>query len=167
MLDLELGRHDRETHCILFHIDSIELDHDFLDENTTYFPRSRFCFDIAHELLLVKMPRPEHGVAGDSLWDQLRLELVSMGHGLSDAILSTSGASVREDGTGKCANKAFGPRRRARSDQANAVKTYTVTVEVGISDTATNLKRDVDYWLNAGLWEREHGHHNQSTSTGR
>ena len=95
------------------------------------------------------MPRPEHGVAGDSDGDQLRQELVSMGHGLSDVILSTSGASVRKNGRGKDADKAFGPRRRARGDQANAIKrTYTVTVEVGISETATSLNRDVDYWLN-------------------
>ncbi|KAJ6099359.1 hypothetical protein N7467_000894 [Penicillium canescens] len=95
------------------------------------------------------MPTPEHGVAGHALGDQLRLELVSMGHGLSDAIKSSSGASVCKDGTGKYANTAFGPRRRARGDQANAIKRrYTVTVEVGISETKTSLKRDVDYWLN-------------------
>ncbi|KAJ6099344.1 hypothetical protein N7467_000879 [Penicillium canescens] len=46
-------------------------------------------------------------------------------------------ASVRKNGKGKDADMAFGPRWRARGDRANEIKiTYTVTVEVGISETA-------------------------------
>ena len=44
MLEFQFKEDYRETHCILFHIDSIELDHDFLDENTTYFPKFLLVF---------------------------------------------------------------------------------------------------------------------------
>jgi hypothetical protein len=42
-----------QTEDILFQIDSVDLQHGFLDPITTYSPRLRLSFNIPHGLLLV------------------------------------------------------------------------------------------------------------------
>ena len=147
MLDLELDRRQRETEYMLFHIDPVDLDHDFLDENTSYFPRIRLCFDVAHKLLLITMPSPEHSVASGALAQQVATELEFMGHGLPAAVREYTTPSIRKKGKGKDADLGWGTRRRT-TGASDSQRKYTVTVEVAISETATKLKRDVDFWLN-------------------
>jgi hypothetical protein len=148
MLDLESGRRERETDYMLFHIDPVDLTHDFLDEATAYFPRLRLSFDIPHKLLLITIPSPEHAAAIGALSEETRRDLDSMGHGLSHAIKSYPGGGTRaQNGKGKDADIAFGPRRRAVGERANGNERYTVVAEIAISETETKLKRDTDFWL--------------------
>jgi hypothetical protein len=147
MLSLELGR-EHKTDYMLFHIDSVDLTHDFLDEETAYFPRLRLSFDIPHELLLITMPSPEHASAIGALNKQFRRDLDSMGHGLSDAIIDYPGGGTRlQNGKGKDADIAFGLRKRV-GERARSERRYSVVAAVAISETETKLKRDVDFWLN-------------------
>ncbi|KAJ6168599.1 hypothetical protein N7497_001442 [Penicillium chrysogenum] len=147
-LPLSIRRRERETDYMLFHIDPVDLTHDFLDEATAYFPRLRLSFDIPHKLLLITIPSPEHAAAIGALSEETRRDLDSMGHGLSHAIKSYPGGGTRaQNGKGKDADIAFGPRRRAVGERANGNERYTVVAEIAISETETKLKRDTDFWL--------------------
>ncbi|CAG8889621.1 unnamed protein product [Penicillium egyptiacum] len=79
-----------------------------------------------------------------------RQYLDSMGHGLANAIKDYPGGGVRlQNGKGKDADIAFGPKRRAVGERGSGNETrYTVVAEIAISETETKLKRDVDFWLN-------------------
>ncbi|OQE93611.1 hypothetical protein PENNAL_c0005G05110 [Penicillium nalgiovense] len=95
------------------------------------------------------MPSPEHAAAIGALNKEMRRDLDSMGHGLSDAIIGYPGGGTRpQNGKGKDTDIAFGPMRRAVGERANGNETrYTVVAEIAISETETKLKRDTDFWL--------------------
>jgi hypothetical protein len=133
-----------ETDYLLFSIDPEDLQQDFLEPETSFFPKLRYSFDMYHGLLLVKMPSPEHGIATGELQNEVNAELRQMGLNVVDEIAAFSGSGLRINEKGKDLDFAFGPVIPIVGQASR----YTVAVEVGVSETATVLKRDIDFWLN-------------------
>lgn len=134
---------EERTEYILFYIDSVDLEHDFLDPDTSYFPRTHCSyFDTTNGLLLVKMPSQEHTTATSVLGHIIENHVESMG--LWGALKPISGSRCRANGKGKESDWGLGPRMPLRGQAGKP----TVVLEVAISECQTKLKRDVDFWLN-------------------
>lgn len=126
--------------CILFYISSRSIQSDILDSPALSRP-NRYSFDLAANLLLVKMVTIIH--SDISQFINLALTRVITQMGLADNVRFYAGATIREEGRGKEADQGWGPLPVPQGFPHKP----TVTLEVGVSESHTKLRRDVEWWL--------------------
>ncbi|KAJ5826699.1 hypothetical protein N7447_003462 [Penicillium robsamsonii] len=126
--------------CVLFYIPGRSIQSDILDSPMLSLP-NRYSFDIAANLLLVKMVTIIHSDIGQFV--NLALTRVITQMGLAACVRFYAGATIREEGRGKEGDQGWGPIPvpQGFSDKP------TVTLEVGVSESHVKLRRDVDWWL--------------------
>ncbi|KAJ5154416.1 uncharacterized protein N7500_009855 [Penicillium coprophilum] len=126
--------------CVLFYIPSRSIQSDILDFPVLSSP-NRYSFDLAANLLLVKMVTIIHSDIGQFV--NLALTRVITEMGLAACVRFYAGATIREEGLGKEGDQGWGP---LPPPQGFADKP-TVTLEVGVSESHVKLLRDVEWWL--------------------
>lgn len=128
------------TDCVLFYIPGRSIKSDILDSPELSRP-NRYSFDLAANLLLVKMVTMIHSDIGQFVNQELILGITSMG--LLNDIRYYSGATVRGEGRGKEGDQGWGPPPPNPAVDGKP----TVTLEVGVSESQAKLQRDVEWWL--------------------
>ncbi|KAJ5940178.1 hypothetical protein N7516_000346 [Penicillium verrucosum] len=126
--------------CILFYIPSHSIQSDILDSSVLSRP-NRYSFDLAANLLLVKMVTKIHSDIGQFVNMALIRVITQMG--LASSIRFYAGATIREEGRGKEGDQGWGPLPVPQGFPDKP----TVTLEVGISESQMKLQRDVHWWL--------------------
>jgi hypothetical protein len=126
--------------CVLFYIPSRLIQSDILDSPVLSRP-NRYSFDLAANLLLVKMVTIIHSDIGQFV--NLALTRVITQMGLASYVRFYAGATIREDGRGKESDQGWGPLLVPQGCPDKP----TVTLEVGVSESHIKLRRDVDWWL--------------------
>jgi len=86
------------------------------------------------------MTTPEHGTAAEGVGYEIKKQVDAMG--LKEVIKAFEGSGVRGDTRGKNADHGWGPKRPPPGSGK-----LSVALEVAVSETQENLKRDVDFWL--------------------
>ncbi|KAJ5423048.1 hypothetical protein N7445_011156 [Penicillium cf. griseofulvum] len=126
--------------CVLFYIPSRSIQSDILDSPVLSRP-NRYSFDLAANLLLVKMVTIIHSDIGQFV--NLALSRIITQMGLAACVRFYAGATIREVGRGKEGDQGWGPLPVPRGFPDKP----TVTLEVGVSESHIKLQRDVHWWL--------------------
>ncbi|KGO74885.1 hypothetical protein PITC_043860 [Penicillium italicum] len=126
--------------CVLFYIPSRSIQSDILDFPALSRP-NRYSFDLAANLLLVKMVTIIHSDIGQFI--NLALTRVITQMGLAAYVRFYAGATIREEGRGKEGDQGWGPLPVPQGFPNKP----TVTLEVGVSESHAKLQRDVEWWL--------------------
>jgi hypothetical protein len=133
---------------IIFIIEPLAFEHDFLNSLEHPSVRGRISFNPRTNILVVKMILPTHEQAARAFDDMLKLALQPMG---LYRVIHTWGATTltAPDGTRKEADGGWGPRRHPRG----APKKPAVVLEVASSETPGKLRRDCHYWVDPSRGE--------------
>jgi hypothetical protein len=126
--------------CVSFYISCRSIQSDILDSPVLSRP-NRYSFDLAANLLLVKMVTIIHSDIGQFV--NLALTRVITQMGLAANVRFYAGATIREEGCGKEADQGWGPLPVPQG----FLDKPTVTLEVGVSESHIKLRRDVEWWL--------------------
>ncbi|KAJ5801088.1 uncharacterized protein N7518_003156 [Penicillium psychrosexuale] len=126
--------------CVLFYIPSRSIQSDILDSSVLSSP-NRYSFDLAANLLLVKMVTIIHSDIGQFV--NLALTRVITQMGLAACVRFYAGATIREEGRGKEGDQGWGPLPAPQGFPDKP----TVTLEVGVSESHMKLRGDVEWWL--------------------
>jgi hypothetical protein len=126
--------------CVLFYISSRSIQSDILDSPVLSRP-NRYSFDLAANLLLVKMVTIIHSDIGQFV--NLALIRIITQMGLAANVRFYAGATIREEGRGKEADQGWGPLPVPQGFHDKP----TVTLGVGVSESHIKLRRDVEWWL--------------------
>ncbi|OQE37270.1 hypothetical protein PENCOP_c010G02607 [Penicillium coprophilum] len=126
--------------CVLFYIPSRSIQSDILDFPVLSGP-NRYSFDLAANLLLVKMVTIIHSDIGQFV--NLALTRVITEMGLAACVRFYAGATIREEGRGKEGDQGWGPFPAPQGFPDKP----TVILEVGVSESHIKLQRDVEWWL--------------------
>lgn len=126
--------------CVLFYIPSRSIQSDILD-SPELSRLNRYSFDLAANLLLVKMVTIIHSDIGQFV--NLALTRVITQMGLAACVRFYAGATISEEGCGKEGDQGWGPL----PVPGGFPNKPTVTLEVGVSESHIKLWRDVEWWL--------------------
>jgi hypothetical protein len=129
------------TEYIIFSIDPITFQQDFLGPDIIPIRSIRTSFNPKTELLIVKMITGEHTQFAFAVSKAIDKALERMG--LDEAIHSYQGVDIDINGQWKQADMGWGPRRPPRG----CPKRPTVILEVAVSETQRKIHRDVNLWL--------------------
>ncbi|KXG48938.1 uncharacterized protein PGRI_028080 [Penicillium griseofulvum] len=145
-IDTGSGRSEQEptteiTEYIIFSIDPITFNQDFLSLDTIPIPSIRTSFNPNTQTLTVKMITREHTVIAFAVHKAIDKALARMG--LDEAITQYSGVDINVNSHRKQPDMGWGPWRPPRS----CPERPSVVLEVAVSETRKKLRQDVDLWL--------------------
>lgn len=128
---------------ILFHT-SREMIETLLnpDNESTTLTKNCSSFDLDEELILIKMPSPEHSSAIAAVDHAIMAAILPMG--LFDSLNGYPNATIQGQTRGKQPDQGWGSIR----PPCGCKRTPSVVLEVAWSDSHSKLNSDVRFWLN-------------------
>ncbi|KAJ5196061.1 hypothetical protein N7449_006540 [Penicillium cf. viridicatum] len=146
IFNLKLNPHESSGHeksdFILFHT-SREMIETLLNPENESTTLSKNCssFDLDEELILIKMPSPEHSSAIGAVDDAITAALLPMG--LFGHLHKYPNTTIQGGTRGKQPDQGWGSRRPPRGFE----KRPSVVLEVAWSESDSKLNSDVRFWL--------------------
>lgn len=130
------------TEYIVFSIDALTFERDFLDPYTRP-PTKTFSFNPTANILLIKMVTAEHTKACEAFRSEIQTALVRMRLDRAVDIYAHTDVVVDENGKKKQPDNGWGPKRPPRGYPRRP----TVVLEVAVSETEAKLRQDADMWV--------------------
>jgi hypothetical protein len=130
------------TEYIVFSIDALTFEGDFLDPNTGP-PTKTFTFNPTTNILLIKMVTAEHTKACAAFRSEIQTALVRMRLDRAVDIYAHMDVVVGENDQKKLPDEGWGPKRPPRGYPRRP----TVVLEVAVSETQAKLRQDAEMWV--------------------
>lgn len=127
---------------IVFSIDALTFERDFLDPDTR-LPTKLISFNPTTNILLIKMHALEHQKAIAAFHSEIQAALAPMRLDRAVDTYATVDFYVDDNGKKKQPDEGWGPKRPPRG----CPRRPTVVLEVAVSETEAKLHQDVDMWV--------------------